>query len=135
MAHASQFDVLIVRELDRLSRNLAKQLIVEEELKKCDVRVEYVLAEYDDTPEGRLQKHIRGTIAEYEREKIRERMVRGKWNKIKSGNTNTGNQPPFGYRFNDERTCFEIDPVEAEIIRFIFEQFLNGFTMSGSSTF
>ena len=30
MAHAGQIDVLIVRELDRLSRNLEKQLIVEE---------------------------------------------------------------------------------------------------------
>jgi len=47
-----------VRELDRLSRNLAKQLIVEEELKRAGVRVEYVLVEYDDTPEGRLQKHL-----------------------------------------------------------------------------
>ncbi|GIK39532.1 MAG: serine recombinase [Chloroflexota bacterium] len=126
MAYAGQFDVLIVRELDRLSRNLAKQLIVEEELKKCGVRVEYVLAEYDDTPEGRLQKHIRGTIAEYEREKIRERMTRGKRNKVKAGSVNTGNQPPFGYRFNNDRTCFEIEPVEAEIVRFIFEQYLNG---------
>ena len=31
MARAGQFDILIVRELDRLSRNLAKQLIVEDE--------------------------------------------------------------------------------------------------------
>ena len=32
MATAKQFDVLKVRELDRLSRSLAKQLIFEEEL-------------------------------------------------------------------------------------------------------
>ena len=34
MARNRMFDVLVVREIDRLSRNLAKQLIVEEELKR-----------------------------------------------------------------------------------------------------
>jgi hypothetical protein len=53
--------------------------------------------EYDDTPEGRLQKHIRATVAEYEREKIRERMVRGRNLKVKSGQVLTGanNIPSF----------------------------------------
>ncbi|MCA9474119.1 MAG: recombinase family protein, partial [Nitrospira sp.] len=37
MAQNSQFDVLIVREIDRLSRSLAKQLIVEQELKRHGV--------------------------------------------------------------------------------------------------
>src|SRR5690606_2829275 len=37
MAAAGAFDVLIPRELDRLSRNLAKQLIVEEELRRAGV--------------------------------------------------------------------------------------------------
>lgn len=130
-AHAGAFDVLIVRELDRLSRNLAKQLIVEEELKRCQVRVEYVLADYDDTPEGRLQKHIRATVAEYEREKSRERMVRGKRNKAKAGHTNVSQQPPFGYKLVDNGTIcqLEIEPTEAEVIKYIYEQFLNGSTI------
>src|SRR5262245_12481849 len=54
LAHKGEFEVLVVRELDRLSRNLAKQLIVEEELKQTSVRIEYVLAEYDNTAEGQF---------------------------------------------------------------------------------
>mgnify|MGYP001552472036 CR=1 FL=1 len=50
MARAAGFEVLVVREIDRLSRNLAKQLIVEEELKRNGVQIEYVLVEYADTP-------------------------------------------------------------------------------------
>ena len=46
LAHDRAFDVLIVREVDRLSRNLAKQLIVEEWLKRNGVSIEYVLGEY-----------------------------------------------------------------------------------------
>src|SRR5512139_1180011 len=49
MAQAGAFDVLITRELDRLSRNLAKQLFVEEELHRAGVSIEYVLGEYADT--------------------------------------------------------------------------------------
>lgn len=129
MARSHRFDVLIVRELDRLSRNLAKQLIIEEELRRCGVRIEYVLAEYDDTPEGRLSKHIRATIAEYEREKIRERMLRGKHLKLKSGKIITG-RPPYGYQIDDNMLTPH-EP-EAKIVRLIFEWFvLDGISVNG----
>ena len=42
MAQAGEYDILIVREMDRLSRRLAKQLIIEEELKRAGVEIEYV---------------------------------------------------------------------------------------------
>lgn len=128
MAQAGEFDVLVVRELDRLSRNLAKQLIVEEELNRAGVRIEYVLAEYDDTPEGRLQKHIRATVAEYEREKIRERMMRGRKLKAKSGNVVAHGNPPYGYHLGkaDEKDTLDIVMDEARVIRLIFEWYIFG---------
>ncbi|RMF03082.1 MAG: hypothetical protein D6768_06750 [Chloroflexi bacterium] len=122
MAQAGRYDVLIVRELDRLSRNLAKQLIVEEALNQSGVRVEYVLAEYDDTPEGRLNKHIRATIAEYEREKIKERLVRGRMNAAKAGKIPSG-KPPYGYRVKDRQLV--IYEPEAKIVRQIFDWYIN----------
>ena len=125
MAQNGRYDVLIVREIDRLSRNLAKQLIVEEELKRAGVSIEYVLGEYPDTPEGNLMKHIRATVAEYEREKIRERITRGKRLKVKSGSvmTNGENRPPYGYRVIelDKKWALEIDESEAQIVRMIFD--------------
>lgn len=126
MAHAGQFDVLIVRELDRLSRNLAKQLIVEEELKRAGVVIEYVLGEYDDSPEGRLSKHIRATIAEYEREKIKERMTRGRRLSAKNGNVIVSGRPPYGYREikrNGKRNLAIVED-EARIIKNIFDWYL-----------
>lgn len=132
MAHAGEFDVLVVRELDRLSRNLAKQLIIEEELARAGVRIEYVLSDYEDTPEGRLQKHIRATVAEYEREKIKERMTRGRRLSVKSGNIIVFGRPPYGYRVvNDEhnKRTLEIVEDEARIIKLIFEWYLSGWSM------
>lgn len=127
MAQAGEFDVLVVRELDRLSRKLAKQLIVEEQLNRLGVEVAYVLAEYEDTPEGRLNKHIRATIAEYEREKINERMVRGRRQVVKNGRIMLhGNKPPYGYRLSDDEKTLVIHEQEAVIVRQIYTWYVVG---------
>ncbi|RMF03623.1 MAG: recombinase family protein [Chloroflexi bacterium] len=131
MAQSGEFDILIVRELDRLSRNLAKQLLVEKELEQAGVTIEYVLGDYSDTPEGQLQKHIKAVIAEYEREKIKERMLRGKHLKLKSGYVVSGHCP-YGYRItkDDAHAYFEIYEPEARIVRRIFDQYIKGITVT-----
>jgi site-specific DNA recombinase len=133
MARADEFDVLIVREIDRLSRNLAKQLIVEQELERDGVRIEYVLGEYPNTPEGRLQKHIKATIAEYEREKINERMVRGRRNVAKAGHVMGHGRSPYGYRLveMDGKRTLVIDEQQARVVRLIFQWYTVGDGSSG----
>jgi site-specific DNA recombinase len=133
MAEAAEFDILAVREVDRLSRNLAKQLIVEEKLRRHGVQVEYALADYPDTPEGRLQKHVRATIAEYEREKIAERIVRGRRLKVKSGHVLVHGRPPFGYRVGDAegKTTLVVHEAEAEVVRLMFRWYIEGDEESG----
>lgn len=127
MAERKEFDVLVVRELDRLSRNLAKQLIVEESLRRAGVSIEYVLGEYPDSPEGNLNKHIRATIAEFEREKIRERNVRGKRNVVKGGRIMlNGARPPYGYAVSEDKHALVICESEARIIRLVFDWYTVG---------
>jgi site-specific DNA recombinase len=127
MAQAGDFDVLVVREMDRLARDLVKQLVVEDSLKSAGVEISYVLGDYPDTPEGNLMKQIRAVVAEYERLKIIERMQRGKRNKAHSGSVVLNGAPPYGYRKvkvktgeTSERTSLEIDETEAEVVRLIF---------------
>jgi len=133
MAAAGEFDVLVVRELDRLSRNLAKQLIVEQELKRAGVAIEYVLGEYPDTPEGNLMKHIRAGIAEFEREKIAERSIRGRRLKVKAGHVIVHGQSPYGYRVAevDGKTMLTVHKPEARVVRMIFEWYIVGNGESG----
>ena len=90
-------DVVIVYDIDRLARKSAYQVLIEEEFKREGVVIEFVMAQYDDTDEGRLQKQIRGVIAEYEKAKILERSKRGKRGKAKSGFVVAGSRPPYGY--------------------------------------
>ena len=129
MVKTGECDVFITREVDRLSRNLAKQLIVESELKRYGVDLEYVLGEYPDTPEGNLNKHIRAVIAEFERDKIQERMVRGRNQKVENGHVLVHSTPPYGYAKaigTNGKATLEIIAAEGRIIKLIYHWYTVG---------
>src|SRR5688572_3992503 len=77
-AKRRRFDVVVCWRLDRLGRNLKHLITLLEELQSLGVAF-VSLAEGIDatTPAGRLQLHILGAIAEFERERIRERILAG----------------------------------------------------------
>jgi site-specific DNA recombinase len=134
MAYNRQFDILVVREVDRLARNRFKHIVIENDLAKCGIRVEYAIGQFEDTPEGRLFKGMVADYAEFEREKICERMSRGRRNKIKNGSVIVRHTaPPYGYRVINEndRQILEIDETEAEIVRLIFRWYTIGDGESG----
>lgn len=130
MAKGGEFEIVIVREIDRLSRNLAKQLIIEEELKRAGVGIEYVIGDYPDTPQGNFMKHVRASVAEFEREKIRERMTRGRQLKVKSGSVICNGKAPYGYKLvandMDHKFSLEVNEKEARIVRQIFDWYVEG---------
>ena len=77
-AKRRRFDVLVCWRLDRLGRNLKHLVTLLEELQA--VGVAFVsLGEGIDctTPAGKLQLHILAALAEFERERIRERVLAG----------------------------------------------------------
>jgi DNA invertase Pin-like site-specific DNA recombinase len=77
-ARRQKFDVLVVWRLDRLGRNVRHLILLLDEL--TAIGVGFVsLAEAIDTstPAGRLQLHILGAIAEFERARIQERVLAG----------------------------------------------------------
>jgi len=77
-ARRRRFDVVVCWRLDRLGRNLKHLITLLEELQVLGVAF-VSLAEGIDatTPAGKLQMHILGAIAEFERERIRERVLAG----------------------------------------------------------
>lgn len=125
---ADSVGVVIVYDVDRLARKSIYQMLIEEELRRAGAVVEYVNGQYADTDEGRLQKQIRGAIAEYEKAKIVERSKRGKRGKAQSGFVVTGARPPYGYRVRTEphKAWLEIDEDEAAVVRLIYQWYLQG---------
>jgi DNA invertase Pin-like site-specific DNA recombinase len=77
-ARRRQFDVLVCWRLDRLGRNLRQLITLLDELQTLGIAF-VSLAEGIDatTPAGKLQMHILGAIAEFERARIAERVRAG----------------------------------------------------------
>jgi len=133
LARDGEFDILVTRELDRFARGLAKQLVIEREFKQAGVRVEYVLGDYPDTPEGNLNKLIRAVIAEFEAEKIKERMLRGRRNKVKAGHVMTHGAAPYGYQKESTKeglVSLVINEETSQVVRMIFNWYVDGVSVN-----
>jgi len=114
------YDTVICYTPDRFARKLSHQLLLTEEVENSGASLHFVNGEYKDTPEGRMFYQMQGAFAEYEREKIRERTMRGKRGKLRSG-LPIANSHVFGYGFDKETKQFIINPAEAEIVRLVFK--------------
>jgi DNA invertase Pin-like site-specific DNA recombinase len=77
-ARRRRFDVLVVWRLDRLGRNLRHLITLLEELQALGIAFVSLNEGIDaTTPAGKLQMHILGAIAEFERARIAERVKAG----------------------------------------------------------
>lgn len=119
------FDIIAVYSLDRLSRKLGHQIALMEEFEKQGVKVKVLDENYENTPEGILNRNIRGAFSEYERYKIAQRMRDGKYRKANNDDYVWGT-PPYGYKIvkKDGKRKLEIDPQEAKMIKAIFNVYL-----------
>jgi site-specific DNA recombinase len=125
-ARRREFDRLVVYDLDRLAREDTHQTVIMEDLAFNGVRAEAVRVNLEDTPAGRFMLHAYGFMAAVEREKILERMERGKRQRARNGQLLGQGNASFGYQWNEDRTCYVIAPQNAEIVRYIFESIANG---------
>jgi len=110
--------IVLVHDPDRLARRLAHQLLLTDEIERAGARLEFVTTPAADNMEGRLLLNIRGVIAEYEREKIRERTMRGRREKARQGLI-VGGRRTYGYQ--PAEGVYQIDPDEADVVRSIFK--------------
>lgn len=112
---------LMVTKLDRLSRRLLDLLTLIELFHKHHVTFVSTSEAFDtDTPAGRLTLQVLGAVAEFERERIRERVFENMLHAAKSGKWLT--QSPYGYRLAAKELV--IYEPEAEIVRRVFRMFL-----------
>jgi site-specific DNA recombinase len=118
-------DVVMAYDPDRLSRKLYHQMILAEEFEKQGVKLEFITQDMGDSPEDRMFFNMRGLVAEYEREKIKERTMRGSRTKAKQGKVVNGGVAPFGFRYNTEKATLEEELEKAKNLRLIFYTFAN----------
>jgi site-specific DNA recombinase len=118
-------DVVLAYDPDRLSRKLYHQMILAEEFEKQGIKLEFITQDMGTSPEDRMFFNMRGLVAEYEREKIRERTMRGSREKARQGKVVSAGAIPFGFRYNKEKSTLEEDSEKAQTLRLIFYTFAN----------
>lgn len=116
-------DLVVVYDPDRLARNLAHQLLLTEEIEQAGARLEFVNFEWRNTPEGQLFYALRGAVAQFEKEKIRERTSRGRVQKARSGKLPLAFRP-YGYDYDAPAAALRVNPAEAAVVREVFRLLL-----------
>ena len=125
VAREGRVDVVLAYDPDRLSRKLYHQMILAEEFEKQRIKLEFITQDMGTSPEDKMFFNMRGLVAEYEREKIRERTVRGSREKARQGKVVSAGAISFGFCYNKEKATLEEDPEKAQIVRLIFYTFAN----------
>lgn len=117
---AKKFDVLVVYRLDRLVRSVIDLHYLLDIFDKYNVKFKSVTEVFDTTTAmGRLFITLVGAMSQWERENLSERVRMGMERGFLEGNRY--GVVPLGYR--EENGKLVIDPNEAAIVRWIFEQY------------
>jgi site-specific DNA recombinase len=121
------FDIAVVDKTDRLARDLYYQLyIIKTRLKPAGVDLKSVREGYDlNTYEGVLQAQIFGSISEFERKRIRDRMVKGRISGAKKGFKSVG-KIPYARLYDKEKREFSLDPEKVEILKWAANEYISG---------
>lgn len=128
-------DVIIVNTADRLTRNMdglfKVRSILQERGAHCwsvKDRLDVATANLDDL----LRLVITGWFSQHDLEKLSDQMKVGRQARCEEGEAAFGNIAPFGFRFVKRQvsakhvgTFLEIAPDEAEVVKLIFDLFLN----------
>ena len=119
MAHA---DVLIVHEMDRLSRNLIDTLLIADQLHKLGKKFVSIHDSIDSSSEqGELQMHILAVFAHYFRKQLGKKVHGGMSTKAKAGGWNS--KPPYGYSLVDKQLVVNEDESWI-VVKKIYEMYL-----------
>lgn len=121
-----KYNAVLVTDFDRLSRgNMLDQGIILNTFKENEIRIvtpDKIYDLDDDMDEERAD--FDAFFARKELKMIKKRLNRGRMKSIEEGNY-IGGYPPYGYDYNKLTKLLEINPEESEIVKLIFDMYVN----------
>lgn len=127
-----EIDEIWFSELTRLGRSSVELQVEIEKLQKQGVTLYFQKQDITVSPNkndlgSRIVLTVLSVCASYEIELFAERSISGKITKIKNGGGVGGDSASFGYKNNQNKKMVIRDD-EAEVVKWIFEQYANGKT-------
>jgi len=124
---AKRFELVLVHKIDRFSRNLKDLLMLVDELSSYGVAFKSATESFDTTTSaGKLMFQQLGSFAEFERNRIAERVFPGMVKGVQEGNWQGARFAPFGYTYSKAKKLLEIEEREANIVKLIYTMYLSG---------
>jgi site-specific DNA recombinase len=124
-AKEKRFDLVLVYKIDRFSRNLKDLLNLVDELSSFGIGFKSATEPFDTTTSaGKLMFQQLGSFAEFERNRIAERVFPGMVKGVQQGNWQGARYGPYGYNYNKERKLLETNEKEAKVVKLIYTMFL-----------
>ncbi len=125
---SGRVETVLVWSVDRLSRNFAHQMLLQEEFDRSGAKIVFAQEPDDGTPQGMLLRQMLSVISEYERTQIAERSRRGKIHLARQGSLNMITHAPYGYRLirktETSGARLEVDDAEAAVVRRIYDLYV-----------
>ena len=126
-AGAPDWDVLVVRHLDRLGRSVSDLCKIVKLLESAGKGLVVQAQGIDTTtPGGRMVLFVLSAVSQWEREMISERISMKTRAIAEGGGWTAGNVPPGYLRRGKRDNMLVVDPATAPAIRAMFEAFASG---------
>lgn len=126
-ARSRAFDVVAVWRFDRFSRDEEQAVIAVHMLRQNDVRVISITQPIPDGPLGTLMMSMHNFASKLELLGIRERVNRGKMQRVRSGKLPPISRPKYGYQFDDsKKERYVLHPETSPIVERIFADYIAG---------
>lgn len=136
-AQEERFKTVLVYKIDRIGRDNLVTLEAAYKLNKLGIEIKSMTELSDrSNPQGRFMFNLFASLAEWEKEQIRERTIDGKYRKARSGKF-PGGIIPYGYYLDDDKYLqIDVNPIPgfafstADVVKKVF----NWMALDGTST-
>ncbi len=125
-----KIDIILTKSISRFARNTVDLLNVVRRLKELGIEVRFEKENINSLSEdGELMLSLLASFAQEESRSISENVKWGIRKRFESGESITTNKHILGYRYDETQRKYAVIPEEAEIIRKMFELYLDGVSL------
>lgn len=125
-AKLKKFEAVLVYKIDRFARNNRLLLNLIEEFNSMEIGFISATESIDTvSASGKLALSMLGTIAQFERDRIIERVRPGMEKGVQKGNWQGARYSPYGYKYDKVKQILEIAPEEAKVVSLIYTMYLS----------
>ncbi|MFH0754532.1 MAG: recombinase family protein [Candidatus Omnitrophota bacterium] len=126
-AKLKKFNIVLCHKIDRFARNNQLLLNLVKQLDDMGIGFKSASESFDTvTAAGKMALSMLGTVAQFERDRIIERVFPGMIKGVERGNWQGSRYAPYGYCYNKEMKLLEVVIEEAKIVSLIFTMYLSG---------